>query len=474
MKRSCFILTLLLVAVIFGCAEETSEISLSKPKLIEGPYHENSVVVFIKDNLVVAHDREGNVISKAVAGTGDADVIQAAVDAVHPGGGIKILAGKYILSKPVSVYNSSTFSGEGRRTILVPPEDDFAIRVETKDSSPRRWYHSKAVHGVVLKEFAIDGKRGDGTNKGKGIYFAYVYDSVFKDLWIGNTGSGAGLFMEGWVGESSFHDIYLMANGNFEKKQAAVVIRSDNKSRDGINNLQIRGLFVIFSNYRAIDIYDDKPNDNAGPPRLIFISNSMFHGWLSERKPDAELIHLRNTDLTKGVYISHCRLAGAGAAKNLALLKAENSRATVSDSIIGGQGGIVGERGSVLKVTGNTFQAGLVTEQDGEKQTHAPGLADRYVLFLKESEAIFSNNEIYGEDMEIRLAPAANSIITNNRFESESVIDPIIWVGDDGKKGSSNIEISSNIFNTSANQSIKISPLSKKGIQVHHNLFKGD
>jgi len=445
---------IILVAIFFISAiDQQSEASTDNQK--------NSVVIFLKDNLVIAQDREGKVIADGKAGIDDAEVIQTAIDEIHPGGEIKILAGKYILNKSISVYNSSIISGQGRQTILVPPENDFAIRVETKEVSPRRWYHSNVLDGVILKEFAIDGEREDGSSKGKGIYFHFVYDSVFKDLWIGNTGCGAGLFMEGWVGESNFQNIYLMANGNYEKKEGAIVMRSI--GWEPINNLQLTGIFVIFPNYRGLDVYDAYSDDDSietRPPRLIFFSQSMFHGWMNNDYL-FDLIHLKDVDSFRGVHFSDSRITSGQ--NEHALIKANNSRVTVSNSVLGinsggaAKYGIHGTKGAKIKAIGNTFQGG-----------------NGHVLFTQDSEIIFSQNTIVNDNLNIKLAPASNSIITQNRFEFEAN-DPIVMIDDDGQNGSYNIVISNNIFKNSYEQeAVNISPLSITGIMVHHNIYEKD
>lgn len=208
------------------------------------------------------------------------------------------------------------------------------------------------------------------------------------------------------------------------------------------------------------DTYSDDDSIETRAPRLIFFSQSMFHGWMNNDHL-FDLIHLKDVDSFRGVHFADCRITSGQ--NEHALLKAINSRVTVSNSIIGisslgaAKYGIHGTKGAKIKAIGNTFQGG-----------------DGHVLFTQDSEIIFSQNTIVNDNLNIKLAPASNSIITQNRFESEAN-DPIIWIADDGQNGSYNIVISNNIFkNSNEQEAVNISPLSITGIMVHYNIYEKD
>ncbi|MCK4277294.1 MAG: hypothetical protein KAX78_12310, partial [Phycisphaerae bacterium] len=94
-----------------------------------------SAVVFIDGGSVVAEDDLGEVIADGTLGKDDADVVQSAIDKVHPAGQIKIRRGTYCFDKPVVIYNSSTIAGEGRGTVIVPPKSDYAFKLMTTDKT---------------------------------------------------------------------------------------------------------------------------------------------------------------------------------------------------------------------------------------------------------------------------------------------------------------------------------------------------
>ena len=45
--------------------------------------------------------------------------------------------------------------------------------------------------------------------------------TTLKDLWIGDTFAGAGIYIDEQVMETVFNNIHLWANGNVEKKEAS-------------------------------------------------------------------------------------------------------------------------------------------------------------------------------------------------------------------------------------------------------------
>lgn len=414
--------------------------------------------VVIEGSSICAKTGEGKVLFTGRSGVDDADIVQRAIDQVHPGGEVRLLAGKYLFSKPVRLYNASTFSGAGKSTVIVPPADDYALLIRTEDKSPRRWYHDNVLNGVTLKALTIDGQRSDGSCQGKGIYLQNVFDSHLDGLWIANTGAGAGLFLEDWVGESNFTNIHLMNCGNVKRRQAAVVIHSSDARP--CNNLQFRGLYIIFPPYRGLDIHSE---GGSRPPKLIFISHSMFHGWIPKPGHDhettaADLVYIESTDKERGIFFDQCRFTAAD--RQFALLKVINGSVAVTNSSIGPIGGrfakagIWAENGAKVRVVGNTFH-----EVDSEGESH--------LLYVKGAEVLFANNEISGKAARLSLLPGMNSIISSNIFELSDTQNPVILIGDDGKTGSKNIQVHGNVFGEGlpAEKAISVSALSKGALQ---------
>jgi hypothetical protein len=412
--------------------------------------------IVLEGTSISARTPEGRILFSGRAGQDDAAIVQRAVDHVHPGGEIRLAAGTYRFAQTVRITNATTLSGAGKSTVIVPPADDYALVVRTEDNSPRRWYHENVLNGVTLRAFTIDGQREDGTCTGKGIHLQNIFDSHYDGLWIANTGAGPGLCLDDWVGESNFTNIHLMNCGSLERREAAVLIRSSQAGP--CNNLQFRGLYVIFPRYRGLDIQSD---GGPRPPKLIFVSHSMFHGWIpgnGHPTAPADLVHLENTDKERGVVFDNCRLTAAD--RGYALLKVVNSQAAVTNSVIGAIGGrwvkigIQAETGSRLSVRGNTFHE---VNQEG----------DRHLLLVKNSEVLFTENEITGKAARLSLVPGANSIIANNIFRLRDATAPIIFVGDDGQAASRNIRVHGNVYpeGLAAAQAIAVSALSARAFQ---------
>jgi len=412
-----------------------------------------SATFLIENNRVIAEDNAGNIIEEGRAGVDDARVLQSAIDYIHPGGEVKMLRGKYIFAEPVVVYNTTMINGEGRGTIITPPSGDYAFKVITTEKSPLRSEINgldvdNSLYGVVFRDFAIDGER-----KGKGIYMKKLIDSFFEGLWIVNT-DGVGLNIDEYVWECNFENIHLMGNGNADMKEATIMIGGGDN-----NNLRFERTEVLFPNYRGVEI---GAGNRPYPPRLIFFSHSMFHGVLPIKKaPQYELIYVNNVDSKRGAVISDSRITHTG--ERSALIKVMRGSVTISNCIIGGGTGmyaIRGEKGAMLRIVGNTFHDG-------------PNNNNEYSLYATGSEVIFQANILDGKETKICLAPASNSIIANNRFILDTE-ECSIWIGDDNCVGSSNIEISGNIFSERrAEAAIKVSSLSTENIKIHDNQYFG-
>lgn len=408
--------------------------------------------VVLDGESVCARTTEGKTLFSGRAGSDDAEIVQRAVDHVHPGGEVQLSAGKFRFAKPVRISGATTFAGVGKATVIVPPPNDYALIVRTEEKSPRRWHHDNVLNGVTLRALTIDGESPDGIYQGKGIYLQNVFDSHLDGLWIANTGAGAGLFLEDWVGESNFTNLHLINCGNVESRQAAVVIHSS--SENPCNNIQFRGLYVIFPIYRGLDIHSE---GGPRPPKLIFISQSMFHGWLPRPGRDttpADLIHIENTDRARGISFDQCRFTAAD--HKFSLLKVINGTVAVSNSVIGAisgrwvKAGIWAEGGSKLRIVGNTFHE---VDTAGE----------RHLLYAKDAQVVFTNNDVSGRSARLSFLPGQNSIVADNTFELTDTQSPVFFLGDDGKNASRNIQVRGNGFSDGrrSEPTISVSALSQ-------------
>jgi hypothetical protein len=422
-----------------------------------------SAVVFAEGESVVAEDEFGNVIRAGTAGADDADVTQSAIDKAHPAGEVRIRRGRYCFDKPVVIYNSSTIRGEGRGTVIVPPSADYAFKVmTTEDTELYRPFHGDPgpLYAVILRDLAIDGERTDGRRQGKGIYMDTFWCSSFENLWISNTGNA--LYMR-HVRESDFSNIHLIANGDPEQAEASVIMTDEN------NNLHFRGLFVIYPNYIGLEMKPTSASDTEIPeiPRLVFISQSMFHGWLREEgAAPYDLIRIADLDahrvgMLADVVIRDSRITVAGPGH--ASVNVINSPVTIANCVVTATEGkyvIRASEAARVRIVGNTFHSG---NREGSK----------YALYTEDAEVIFKDNVLIGRNLAVRFAPASNSIVTDNRFILESE-QSSVWVGDDGRAGSCNIQIAWNIFSEKrAESAIGVSRLSTEDIQIRDNQFVG-
>jgi len=423
-----------------------------------------SAQVFREGETVVAVARDGQVIAHRPSQGSTASAIQAAIDFVHPGGEIKIAAGRYRLEKSLVLYDSSTLVGEGRQTILIPPADDYGLKIVRTSKSqiirdrllpeldPR-------LIGVKIWNLALDGE-----GAGKGIYLENISGAALQSIWIARTGGGSGLYLGPSVMESVFEDIHMLANGNAEKQAPAVVISSQ-PDGDASNNLHFDKFFVIYPNHIAFSV----GGPGARHPRLIFISHAMFHGWLPLPKP-YDLIRIVHLDY-RGLVLQQSRLGNGG--HDSALLRVEQGDVKVTDNVIGGGSGkyaILGEAEATLTITGNTIH-GSNDLPDIYRQTPNYDPQQSFLVLLRGTQATFKDNIVMEGASGLRLSPGFNCLVTGNRFSTVAGW-PLVSIGDDGERGSRNIVVSGNIFAAKDRAgAIAVSTLSTSDVYVRDNLF---
>ena len=414
---------------------------------------EYSSVVFVQNDKVIAEDRMGNIIAEGKNGIDDSYVIQSAIDISAPAGEIKITTGKYYLDKTLHVNSNNKITGSGRGTVLIPPINDFAIKVEKAEQEmiPRP-YHSKELHplyAVIITDITIDGERDSLLNSGKGIYLSTFWSSSFMNLWIQNTGNAITLNN---VHECDFQNIYLINNGNAEKKEAGFLL-------NGRDNIHISGLYVIYQNYIGLQVTSNS--------KLIFITNSMFHGWNKLNKPNKyPLISIQDINdgakkgdrLKSDVIIENCRITVGGEGTNV--VDIANSPVTIRQCVAScgwGDAIISAVENSRVNISDNTFYS------------FKPLPTGKYVLYGEDSEVIFKNNVVSSLNLQVSLKAVRNSIIADNRFEA--VTDkPNILLGDKGNEGCRSIQVKGNIFRKEKlNKAVEVEPYSTKSIEIHDN-----
>ena len=300
-----------------------------------------TAVVARRGDHVILSDSDGRIVTEKKAGEQDARLIQQAAEMCRSGGELRIMAGQYDLEKSIVLDFPCTMSGEGRGTILVPPANDYAIRIMKTDRSPtiNDWVWGperesippglinlcgERLYGVYVRSLAIV-----GNGRGKGIYLTGVTECICDDLAIHSTYDGAAIYADKTVMETEFRSIVCYANGSIKNSEATIVVASQDDG-DGNNNLQFTRVHVLIPNYIGVQIGTDK----TFPPRLIFFTQSFFHGWLPfERTAPYDLFVVREADSERGIVISASRFTNTGS-KN-AMLHVEKGAVRLTDSILG-------------------------------------------------------------------------------------------------------------------------------------------
>jgi len=422
-----------------------------------------SAVVAIDGDGVFAEDRKGNVIRQGRAGADDADVVQAAVDAVDPGGKIQLTRGTYVFTKTVTIYNNSTLVGEGRGTVIVPPPGEYALWVGTTEkTSVYRPYHGDPgpLYAFIIRDLTIDGKTTPDGNKGKGIRMEHFWSALVENLWISDT--GCGLYLR-HCKESDFSNIHLIANGDEKAREASLIMTGEN------NNVHFRGLFVVYPNYVGMDLIGTL-EEGIEVPRLVFVTQGMFHGWLREEgAAQYDLIRVTDLDAHRvgclaDFVIRDSRITVAG--RDRASVNAINSPVTVANSVITATRGkyvIRASKAARVTITGNTYHGGSAE-------------GSQYALHAEDAEVLFKDNTLNGRNLKVHLAPASNSIIADNRFVVEGD-GPTVWVGDNGATGSSHVDVRGNMFcEKHAGSAVSVSPLAAKSgtVRIGENHYAGN
>lgn len=419
---------------------------------IRGGY---SAIVFKENKKVIAKDCYGKIIKQGKAYVDDADVIQKAVYSLTPAGELKIASGKYFLNKPILINNNIELAGEGRGTILVPPLNDYAIKIEkTNNKNFYRPYHEEAnypLYAMMICKLTIDGKRKNLTHSGKGIYLHYFWSSSFENLWIQNTGNALTLDS---IKESNFRDIYLIDNGSEKNKEPGVFIR-------GGNNLHFSGLYVIYQNYIGMKMQRG---------RLIFITQSTFHSWLEEagyaNKHPAKFPEIIVKDFNKGsddnryktdVVIENSRITVGG--EGTSVIDIIDSPVTIRQCVA-----TCGVCKAVISATENS----RINVLDNSFYSLQPLPSGTYVFYGEDSEVIFRNNQVSYKNLQVCLKGMRNSIIADNRFQAVSKA-PNVYIGNVEGKDCSNIQVRGNIFRQDKlEDAVKVEPNSHN-IKIYDN-----
>jgi hypothetical protein len=250
-------------------------------------------------------------------------------------------------------------------------------------------------------------------------------------------------------------NIYLINNGDENNKESGIFI-------EGCDNLHFRGLYVIYQNYIGLKI-------SAGS-KLVFITQSMFHGWLprhggAAKFPLVQIEDLNNDRKKEGrfksdVVIENSRITVGGDGTNV--IDIINSPITLKQCVA-----TTGFSKNLISATENS----RINVSDNSFYCLKPLPAGENVVYAEDSEVLFKNNVISSLNLKVSLAAARNCIIADNRFES-STDGPNILIGDKFDVGSRSIQVRGNIFNKNDLESaVTISPLSIKNIVLKDNIL---
>lgn len=436
--------------------------------LASEPVSAPAVVIRLAESRITATDTTGRRVADAAAGRDDGAVLQAVIDASGRGSKVTLSAGRYVLTRPLRVDRSCLIEGEGRGTVLVPPSGDFAIRVVKTEASPMRSELSRPEDGqhtlsleshlyhVTLRDLCVDGE-----GQGKGIFFERVFDATLQRVFIMRTGDGAGLFLGGFVMEAVFDDVVVHGCGNFERKEAAIVVAAQ-ASGDASNNLRFRAVEVIFPRYNAVMI---GAGEGTKTPRLVFFQQCFFHGQLPfEKLPACDLIHIARSEGRRGVVtFTDCRITNVH--PEHALVRVGDARVTLSGCVLGGGPGraaIRCEPSGKLIARGNTFH------------DDSPKIFREFALEADGGEISFNGNVVdSARGNRISLTAVRSAIVTDNRFAIESD-HPTVRLADRGAEGCRNVVIANNSFmEPRVKCAIECGPHSTERIEIHGNIYGG-
>lgn len=428
-----------------------------------------SVVIRISDGRITATDANGKRVADDAAGKDDAALLQAVIDGSGRGRKITLGSGRYVLQRPLLVDRACVVEGEGRETVLVPPKDDFALRIMKTASSPVRAEleqpgddgHVKRLEAqlypVTVRDLCID-----GGGHGRGVFVEAVFNLTLQRLHILRTEDGAGLHLGGFVMECVFDDVVVHSCGNLTKKEAAVVIASQPAGDgDASNNIRFRALEVIFPRWNAVHI---GAGGGAMTPRLLFFQQCFFHGQLPfEKLPPCDLIHVERCEGSRGVVnFTDCRLTNSH--EEHSLLRVTEARLNVTGSVLGGGHGRsairIEEKGNVV-VQSCTFH-------------DAARIGREFAVEATGGRVTFASNTIDSEkDNRLLLTAVRSAIITGNQF-TLATEHPTIHLADDGAKGCANVVIANNTFTEPrAKSAIQRDAQSTGHIKIHGNVFTG-
>jgi hypothetical protein len=241
-----------------------------------------------------------------------------------------------------------------------------------------------------------------GYGQGKGLYLKELTECCFADLWIHVTNDGSALYIGSTVMESEFCNIHCYNNGSVSNKEATIVIASQ-QDADSSNNLHFDKVYVLLPAYIGLEIGTETGKYH---PRLIYFSQSFFHGWLPEELlAPYDLLYIRNCDRQRGVTITDSRFTNPGKSKSAVHL-GENTLAQITNcnfGVILREGEFIrADANSTLIATGNVF--------------HDLGSSGAVAIRAEKANTIIENNVFFAEPSSIHIEQPKSSEVHGNMF----------------------------------------------------------
>jgi len=211
----------------------TLSVQYDSQRPAKGPY---SAIVYIEGSQVITEDADGKVIAIGVAGTDDATLVQAAIDAVHVlgGGDISVKFGIYHHATKVTIKSGCRLHYEQYSMIIptadvdlfqVKPNTDFSgVRINTADGSITYTHTCITLDGAdhfsTFPGFArihdIQLVNSTGVGKGTAILLTCpsggaIYGSTFREIRIYGFENQIKLSQAGtgWINGNHFMSCYL-------------------------------------------------------------------------------------------------------------------------------------------------------------------------------------------------------------------------------------------------------------------------
>ena len=232
-----------------------------------------------------------------VLSAGDFPSIQAAIDALPPGGGmVAVPAGVWKISTPIVLRSAVSLVGAGEGTVIVNTNQEGGNAIEVRGTGTYRdpKYHppgGQGAHGIVIARLQVRGnpKSGHGIflyradhftvetcwlhfNGKTGLYISYGIENDIVRGVIAKWNGEHGLYLEGC------HDT-LVSGSHFEENRAdGIHVQKDNIQAGIVGcNVEDNGRFGVYNKGRWTQVVGSQSDGNEGGA-FVFIGPESEYG----------------------------------------------------------------------------------------------------------------------------------------------------------------------------------------------------